>query len=390
MGAVASCCNRPSKEDINIETNKYYITPKNYNSKRRNFIKKNNYLDINNLIVSEDKEINNNKINEGITEESTYNLEKIKKIQKNYHSHYTHKKFMEELKPSIERKTTNYLNKIYQHCSQGGNISIENDDFSEDGWKRYYPSNERFFLYNKGEVYPNQVRLNNIDNPEKLEIYEGEVNHDNLKHGSGVLTTPYYILKGTWRKGEFTGWGKKYIRNGDVLEGKFVNGELNGKGTFKNKDSLYIGEFVNGKRSGKGDLRTEKYHYKGEFKDNKFDGIGSIEFLTEGHSFEGTFEKNEINGKGIYRWSNGDIYEGEMKNGKMNGKGKYTYIEGKIYEGEYVNGIKEGKGKLMHPDGKCFNGNFKNGVPDGEGLYTENGNTLKVLFSKGKFVKIIT
>ncbi len=79
-----------------------------------------------------------------------------------------------------------------------------------------------------------------------------------------------------------------------------------------------------------------------------------------------------------------------MKNGKMNGKGKYTYIEGKIYEGEYVNGIKEGKGKLMHPDGKCFNGNFKNGVADGEGLYTENGNTLKVLFSKGKFVKIIT
>ena len=391
MGAVASCCNRPMKEDINIDANNYYISPKNYNKKRRDYLKKRNYLDINNLIVSEEKDINesNNKNNENNTEDSSYDLEKIKKIQKNYHSHYTYRKFMKELKPSIERKTTNYLNKLYEQCSLGGKISID-DDFTEDGWKKYYPPNERFFLYNKGEVYSNQVRINNINNLEKLEIYEGEINHENLKHGSGVLTTPYYILKGTWRNGEFTGWGKKYFRNGDVLEGKFANGELNGKGTFKNKESLYIGDFVDGKRCGKGDLRTEKYHYKVDFKDNKFDGLGFIEFLNEGHSFEGTFEKNQINGKGIYKWKNGDIYEGEMKNGKMNGKGKYTYIEGKIYEGEYVDGKKEGKGKIIYSDGKCFSGNFKNGLPDGEGLFTENENTLKVLFSKGQFVKVIT
>ena len=74
----------------------------------------------------------------------------------------------------------------------------------------------------------------------------------------------------------------------------------------------------------------------------------------------------------------------------MNGKGKYTYIEGKIYEGEYVDGKKEGKGKIIYSDGKCFDGNFKNGLPDGEGLFTENENTLKVLFSKGQFVKVIT
>ena len=153
MGAVASCCNRPMKEDINIDANNYYISPKNYNKKRRDYLKKRNYLDINNLIVSEEKDINesNNKNNENNTEDSSYDLEKIKKIQKNYHSHYTYRKFMKELKPSIERKTTNYLNKLYEQCSLGGKISID-DDFTEDGWKKYYPPNERFFLYNKGNM----------------------------------------------------------------------------------------------------------------------------------------------------------------------------------------------------------------------------------------------
>ena len=33
--------------------------------------------------------------------------------------------------------------------------------------------------------------------------------------------------------------GRKYYKNGDILEGKFVNGEINGKGILKKK-KVYI------------------------------------------------------------------------------------------------------------------------------------------------------
>ena len=388
MGAVASCCNRPEKDDKNIVAKDFrFFQSKSNKKKIGNFSFRKHQLDINNIIVSEDSRTNKNIENNTENSTSYYDIEKIKKIQKNFRLYYIHNKFINEVKPSIERKTTDFIKKFYN--SMGGQMT-EEDDFSEDGWKKYYPENERFFLYIKGEVFANQIRINNLDNPEKIEIYEGEMNIDNLRHGFGILTTPFYILKGSWRKGEFTGWGRKYLRNGDILEGKFVNGELNGKGTFKNDESFYIGDFINGERNGKGDLTTDKYHYKGDFKNDKFNGFGIIEFLFEGHKYEGNFENNEITGKGIYKWKNGDIYEGDMKKGKMNGKGKYIYTDKKIYEGEYIEGIKEGKGKLIYPNGKCFDGNFKNGLPDGEGLYTINGNTFRVLFSQGNFVNVLT
>ena len=372
------CCKRVDEENI-IESNDF----------SSNF-KKNNY----NILeqITQLKNYNSNYNTNTEYTDKNYDLEKVKKIQENYRLYQIRNKFINKVKPSIEKKTTNYINKFYKQCELGGEItSNEEDDFSLDGWKRYYPPDERFFLYSKGEVFPNQIRLKNVDDPDKIEIYEGEMNYENMKHGNGVLTTPHYILKGTWRKGEFTGWGRKTMRNGDILEGKFVCGEINGKGIFKNKDNKYIGEFINGERCGKGDLTTAKYHYKGDFKDNKFNGFGVIEFLLDGQKYEGSFENNEINGKGIYTWKNGDIYEGEMKNGKMNGNGKYTYKEDKkIYEGEYVNGVKEGKGKLYYPDGKIYEGNFKEGLPDGSGFYTKNGVKYNVLFSQGQFVKIIS
>ena len=400
MGSFANCCKRADNpEEKNIITNNNIILLPKYNNNNKNRGKnysflKNHSLNIKNIIISDDKTQNTDKDikKENNTEISIKDNEKEKiiKIQQKYRSYIFRNKFIKEIKPSLEKQSTNFINKLYNQLSLGGKISIDNDDFSVDGWKRYYPSDESFFLYSKGKVFSNQIISKNLDNPQKLEIYEGETNYENLKHGFGILTTPHYILKGSWRKGEFTGWGRKYLENGDIYEGKFINGEINGKGNYINKDknTFYVGDFVNGQCYGKGDLTTEKYHYKGDFKNNKFDGYGIIEFLNEGHRYEGYFEKNIINGKGVYKWKNGDIYEGDMKNGKMNGKGKYTYIDGKIYEGEYINGIKEGKGKLFYPDGKCFDGNFKNGVPHGEGFCTKNGKTNKVLFNQGEYIRV--
>ena len=385
MGQLASKCfnvfNKDkicdiSKDDDDNDNDK--INEDNTNSKK--IQKKNNMININDVLI-QSKTITKDK-----TQNNNDDILKIQKIQNSYHKHYLKKKFQTEIKPSLSKKERDYINKLYTKLSSYGDITANLNQFDENGWKRYYPSEDQFFLYPKGEVYNNQIRIKNTNDIKNIEIYEGEINYKNMKHGNGILTTSKYIMKGTWRNDQFTGWGIKCLRNGDIYEGKFINGELNGKGIFKNGKNIYEGEFINGERHGFGDFTTETYHYKGEFKNNKMDGKGEIDFYEDSQRYEGTFSENNITGKGIYKWKNGDIYEGYMKNGKRNGKGIYTQHNGKIYEGEYINDIQEGKGKLIYPEGKTFEGNFVNGKLDGEVLYTENDKTNKVIFSKGKLI----
>ena len=385
MGQLASKCfnvfNKDkicdiSKDDDDNDNDK--INEDNTNSKK--IQKKNNMININDVLI-QSKTITKDK-----TQNNNDDILKIQKIQNSYHKHYLKKKFQTEIKPSLSKKERDYINKLYTKLTSYGDITANLNQFDENGWKRYYPSEDQFFLYPKGEVYNNQIRIKNKNDIKNIEIYEGEINYKNMKHGNGILTTSKYIMKGTWRNDQFTGWGIKCLRNGDIYEGKFINGELNGKGIFKNGKNIYEGEFINGERHGYGDFTTETYHYKGEFKNNKMDGKGEIDFYEDSQRYEGTFSENNITGKGIYKWKNGDIYEGYMKNGKRNGKGIYTQHNGKIYEGEYINDIQEGKGKLIYPEGKTFEGNFVNGKLDGEVLYTENDKTNKVIFSKGKLI----
>ena len=385
MGQLASKCfnvfNKDkicdiSKDDDGNDNDK--INEDNTNSKK--IKKKNNMININDVLI-QSKTITKDK-----TQNNNDDILKIQKIQNSYHKHYLKKKFQTEIKPSLSKKERDYINKLYTKLTSYGDITANLNQFDENGWKRYYPSEDQFFLYPKGEVYNNQIRIKNKNDIKNIEIYEGEINYKNMKHGNGILTTSKYIMKGTWRNDQFTGWGIKCLRNGDIYEGKFINGELNGKGIFKNGKNIYEGEFINGERHGYGDFTTETYHYKGEFKNNKMDGKGEIDFYEDSQRYEGTFSENNITGKGIYKWKNGDIYEGYMKNGKRNGKGIYTQHNGKIYEGEYINDIQEGKGKLIYPEGKTFEGNFVNGKLDGEVLYTENDKTNKVIFSKGKLI----
>ena len=287
---------------------------------------------------------------------------------------------------TFNRKNRN-IERLYEICRKNGTPPPDGD-FSLEGWKLFYPPDEKFFLWEKGKTIPNRVLIYNEKDEEKLEIYEGEINKKNEKHGFGILTSPKYVRKGTWRDGEFTGWCRESRINGDIFEGKFIDGAIFGKGINKNhKGNLYVGDFVDNKREGKGELKTQRIHYEGDFKYDKFNGKGKLEFVKEGHSYEGEFKNNEINGMGIFKWSNGDVYEGEMTFGKMNGYGKYTYSNGQIYEGNYVNGIKEGLGKLIYPNKKIYEGEFKNGKPMGEGTLFFNGKKVDIIYKNGKFQK---
>lgn len=310
-------------------------------------------------------------------------------IQKKFRGYKYRKLFDKKIKSFLQNYSKNYLRKLYNKCLKRRHLASVSD-FCLEGWKQYYPEEDEFFYFNKGFVIPNNIRIYNPDDSDNLEIYSGEVNENNLKHGFGIMTTPFYIRQGTWRNDKFTGWGRELRHNGDVLEGKFENGEVNGKGIFRNlKGNTYIGDFISSKKNGNGELNTDKFHYIGKFKNNQLCGKGKIEFFKDGHNYDGEFRDNEINGKGVFHWKNGDVYEGEMKNGKMNGKGKYIYSDGQIYEGFYVDGVKQGYGKIIYQNNRYYEGEFKNGLPDGHGKFTKDGISSNVEFSKGKFIKRI-
>ena len=387
MGIKHCCVKKEQEEERNLQKK----APKKEYSRNDNTIKIENggvftVKTTDKFFDLKDNYLINNKIIK--TENNLLEEEKAKKIQKKFRAFQNKNKFGNDIKHKMIEETRSFIEKLYDECSKGGELP-NSDDFNKEGWKNYYPPNERFFLYQKGKVFPNQIRIYNLNNKTNLEIYEGEMNIDNIKHGSGILTTLKYQMKGFWRKGEFTGWGRKSTRNGEIMEGKFVNGALNGKGFYKNSNCFYEGEFINSKKCGKGELKTKKYIYNGYFDNDEFNGKGTIEFLEEGSKYKGEFLKNEISGKGIYEWKNGDIYEGNMKKGKMDGFGKFTFNDGKIYIGEYKNGIKQGKGKLIYPGDKIYEGYFDKGLPDGEGIYKENDKIYKVIFTQGKFVQYI-
>ena len=263
------------------------------------------------------------------------------------------------------------LSKYYAILDQFGPVEND-DDFLLDGWKQFYPLDDPFFNWQKGNVAPNW-RVYNPEDKMNLAVYEGDM-VNGMRHGFGRLTTPKYVRLGTWRDDQFTGWGRESRRNGDVLEGKYIDGRVTGKGILKNaKGNLYVGDFVESRRHGYGELDTNRLHYKGGFYGDRLNGKGIIHFKIEGHD---------------YRWTNGDVYDGQMTRGKMNGFGRYTYANGQIYEGNYVNGIKEGKGKLIYPNGFIYEGDFIGGRPRGNANITTGGQTIPVQFSDGRFYQV--
>ena len=290
----------------------------------------------------------------------------VLKIQNKWRNHFIKMRF-NTIKPQLQKESENFLRLQYELCDKGGEV-LSDEDFSLEGWKKYYPVNDPFFNFKKGFVIPYGIKIRHPNDPEKVQVYEGDININNERHGFGRLTTTKSVFLGEWRNDEFTGWGRETRRSGKVLEGKYINGVVEGKGILKNsKGNTYIGDFSNSKRHGKGILDTHTVYYDGDFKNDKLSGKGKIIFKKEGHVYEGEFENNEINGFGTFKWKNGDSYTGQMKNGKMHGAGRYIYNNGQVFEGIYINGVKQGKKKVnMSNNNQNINSTIsKNSDPKG-------------------------
>ena len=91
-----------------------------------------------------------------------------------------------------------------------------------------------------------------------------------------------------------------------------------------------------------------------------------------------------MEGKGTFKFKNGNIYEGEWKNDKSHGTGTYKFKNGNVYTGEFKGGKRDGLGTFLYPDGEKYVGDYKNGKRTGQGVYTfKNGNTYDGEFWDG-------
>ena len=163
--------------------------------------------------------------------------------------------------------------------------------------------------------YFNCILFSYIQEGQKLKLIKY---NKSLQKNMNISIINYKYFIGTYIIYESNGIGKEYDGLTDTLmfEGKFKNGERNGKGKEYNFWHYNVidfeGEYFYGKRwNGKGYDNNNKVVYElinGKGYAKEYYDVGKIEF------------------------------EGEYLNGKRNGKGKEYDFDGNLrFEGEYLN-----------------------------------------------------
>ena len=108
----------------------------------------------------------------------------------------------------------------------------------------------------------------------------------------------------------------------------------------------------------------------------------------DGHTYEGEFSADKINGQGVLSWSDGRRYEGHFDDEKQNGKGIWTWPDKSRYEGQFKNDQICGQGELQLIDGRRFKGDFQavsvwNNSNSAQSLVTSNGSRLQPVQNEG-------
>lgn len=157
-------------------------------------------------------------------------------------------------------------------------------------------------------------------------------------------------------------------------------------------NGYYYGNVVNGKRHGRGSYVFDNgQRFEGFFKNDEIEGSG-IYFWSDTNFFAGTWDGTghrtgygiQVNSDGTYLvgyWQNeqyigqsvtpaqsnrlnytNGYYIGETKNGVAHGRGKYYWNDGSTFEGTWIDGVINGSGLLTFAGGQgCFVGYWTNG-----------------------------
>ncbi|KAG7356801.1 phosphatidylinositol-4-phosphate 5-kinase [Nitzschia inconspicua] len=173
--------------------------------------------------------------------------------------------------------------------------------------------------------------------------FQGELNADNLPHGTGIMKySDGRVYSGEWKDGRWHGRGRATFSNGDVFEGMYFEDQRHGLGIYQWSDGReFKGGFVNDQRSGHGEYTWP-----------------------DGAKYVGEFQKGLRHGEGTYTFSDGSFYKGSWRQGKYHGKGECFWSDGRVYRGDWENGKAHGYGKEVRPDGSIrHDGKWENDKP---------------------------
>ena len=121
----------------------------------------------------------------------------------------------------------------------------------------------------------------------------------------------------------------------------------------------------------------------------KLFAIGKKKFLENKTALKtGCIKGNCINGKGTFKWPNGDQYNGEWKNEKPHGLGTFAWVDGTKYIGDWKFGLQDGQGTVTWANGDKYIGGRKNGQADGQGTFIfANGITQSGEWKNGNLIE---
>lgn len=359
-------------------------------------------------IIVEDR-IRRVKKNFGTVKQKIYNLNSVRKIQRNMKNYLGKKRFYEKFKQvqnfMIEQFKHNFLKpmKIIDTATSTLNLDDSEADIDIYNLNQYtnknvleieskvgrYESTQHFqeniekwrkklFLMDLPPVYVN--RLHNND------IYKGMWNIDKKFHGYGTLIkTDGSKFQGFWVNGILQNYGRFFTKNGDFFEGGFINGIANGYGVYIHADGTqYKGEWVNDQTHGQGEeYFADGSYYKGPFKNGKKNGKGKFVW-SDGSTYEGEIADDLLHGNGIYKWADRRVYTGQFTNNNMSGTGTIKYPNGSKYIGEFHDNQRSGNGKYIWNDNKYYEGSWFNGRQHGKGKYYKNGKLIEGIWNFGK------
>ena len=162
------------------------------------------------------------------------------------------------------------------------------------------------------------------------EVTEEECVYGSCGNGRGTLSlkTPWGLGEyiGDFRDEEFHGYGRLEIpisfTQRAVYAGNWVRGQREGRGTHWNGEGkLYIGEWRTNKRHG-----TGSYFFNiPEWKENEHTEFWLKENF---ENYTGDFIEDHFQGKGTYRWPDGQRYEGSFFASDKHGEGVFYYTTG--------------------------------------------------------------
>merc|ERR1711988_1172635 len=88
--------------------------------------------------------------------------------------------------------------------------------------------------------------------------------------------------------------------------------------------AIYVGEWQNGKEHGKGKKVYEnKDVYQGDYVDGHMDGEGTYTWYPDGAIYVGEYKNSQMHGPGVFTSKNGKYREEVWENGKVKSNSKW-------------------------------------------------------------------